>query len=474
MSPIPITTLDGDRRNLEPGVVEALAASLDGALLLPGDAYYDETRALWNGMVDRRPALIVCAAGAADVVKTVDFAREHGLLLAVRGGGHNVAGSAVCEGGLMLDLSAMKGIRVDPDAATVRVEPGALWGEVDRETQPFGLAVPSGIISTTGVAGLTLGGGFGWLSRRYGFTCDSLLEADVVTADGRLLKASAEEHPELFWGLRGGGGNFGVVTAFTFRAHAVGPTVAAGIVLYPLEQASAVLDFFRDFTADADEALGSLLVFTPAPPAPFLPPEHHGRPAVAVAACHAGSVEAGMEALAPLRRFGEPLGSAVGPKPFIAHQTLLDAGQPHGRRYYWKSHYLSELNPGACETLVGCAGRSAGQSKILLMHLGGAIARAGATAAGHRDAAYVLNIAAAWDDPGEDEAQMRWAREGWEAMAPHATGGVYMNFLSADEQDEARVRQAWDREQHRRLAALKARYDPGNLFRVNPNVRPAG
>jgi FAD/FMN-containing dehydrogenase len=475
MSVITIKRTGGERAPLEAGTVEAFEAALGGDLLRPGEAAYDTARSLWNGMIDRHPALIVRAAGAADVMRTVDLARDHGLLMAVRGGGHNVAGSACCDDGIMLDLSGMKGIRVDPCEATVRVEPGAVWGEVDRETQSFGLAVPNGIITTTGVAGLTLGGGFGWLSRCYGLTCDHLLEADVVTADGRLRRASADSEPELFWGLRGGGGNLGVVTSFKFRARPVGPEVAAGIVVHPMDRAEELLGFFRDFTAGAPEVVTALFVVTPAPPAPFLPAEWHGRKVAAMAACHAGPAEEGMAALAPLKGFGEPLGDGIAPKPFMAHQRMLDAGQPHGRRYYWKSHYLDDLDPAGCRALVKHAGRSSGHAKTLLMHLGGAIAGApaGDTAAGHRQAGYVLNLAAGWDDPAEDDAQRAWARDAWEAMAPFASGGVYMNFLSEDEQGETRVRDAYAADQHGRLAALKAAYDPGNLFRVNPNVPPA-
>ena len=457
MAELRIRTLDGTDTAIPAPALEGLAARLRGAVLRPGDAGYDEARAVWNATIDRRPALVVRCAGAADVIDAVNFARDHGLLLSVRGGGHNIAGTAVCDGGLMIDLSPLKGIHVDPAAQTVRVQPGAAWGDVDRETQVFGLAVPSGIVSTTGVAGLTLGGGFGWLTRKHGFTCDSLLSVDIVTADGALRSASAGENPDLFWGVRGGGGNFGVVTSFEFRAHPVGPRVVAGMVLHPMERAPEVLGFFRELTAGAPEEL-------------------HGAPVAAIAVCHAGPIEDGERAVGPLKAFGPPLVDLIGPKPFAAHQTMLDAAQPPGRHYYWKSEYLPDLGPEAATVLIDHAGRiTSPQSAVMVMHLGGAAARVprDATAAANRDAEYVLNVAGSWLDARESDRHIGWVQGLWRAMRPLSTGGTYVNFLTGDAEPD-RVRAAYGPATYDRLAALKARYDPTNLFRLNQNIRPAG
>jgi FAD/FMN-containing dehydrogenase len=453
--------------------IEQFKSELCGQLCLPGEPGYEQACAIWNGMIERRPAWVVRCTEVRDVMAAVNFARNNELLLSVRGGGHNVAGSAVAEGGLMIDLSLMREVRVDPDRRIARVQPGVNWGDLDRETQPFGLAVPGGIVSDTGVAGLTLGGGFGWLSRQYGLTSDSLLSADLVLADGRFLKASHTENPDLFWAIRGGGGNFGVVTSFEFQLQPVGPEVMAGLILYPLEQAREVLAFYRDFTAQAPDELGTLAVLRIAPPAPFLPEKVHGQPVVGIGVCYAGSVEDGQQAVRPLKKFGSPLADLIAPKPYTTHQTMLDAASPSGRCYYWKSEYLSELNDDACQTLVKyAAALSSPLTAILVFQLGGAISRIDdrETAAANREAAYVLNIQTAWEDAGQTDRHVRWTCAFWRDMRPFASGGVYVNFLGEDEKD-GRVRAAYG-VNYERLVALKNRYDPTNLFRMNQNIRP--
>ncbi len=448
-------------------------AGIRGAVFRPGDDGYDEARAVWNGMIDRHPGLIVRCAGTADVIACVNLAREKELPIAIRGGGHNVAGSAVCDNGVVVDLTAMKGIEVDPGGQTVRAQPGLLWGEFDRETQAFGLATTGGIVTHTGIAGLTLGGGIGWLMRRHGLTCDNLVAADVVLADGRFLHVSERENADLLWGLRGGGGNFGIVTAFQYRLHPVGPQVLAGVILHPAERAPEVLRSYRDYIATAPDDLTTIVNLRQAPPAPFLPPHLHGRAVVVIAVCYAGPVEDGERILAPLRRFGEPLIDLIEPKPYAAHQGMFDASVPHGLRYYWKSHYFGPLSDAALDTLIRHAWQAPSPtSYTILFHLGGAIRRVDGTATAFEDrsAEHALNINAVWTDPQATETHVAWARNFWEAMHPHSTGGVYVNFLGED--GEARVRAAYGPDKYLRLAALKRKYDPTNLFRLNQNISP--
>jgi FAD/FMN-containing dehydrogenase len=458
---------------LDEAAIGAFKDKLRGPLFRPGDAGYDATCAIWNGMVQKRPALVARCTGAADVVAAVNFAREHNVLLAIRSGGHNIAGSALCDDGLVIDLSAMRGIHVDPQARVAHAQPGIDWGDLDHETQLFGLATPGGIVSTTGVAGLTLGGGFGWLSRTYGFTADNLRSVDIVTADGRFRRASATEHPDLFWGVRGGGGNFGVVTSFEYALHPVGPTVTAGMVLYPMEQARDVLRFYRDFTAGAPDELGSLALLRIAPPAPFLPEQIHGKPVVGIVVCYVGDAEEGARVLQSIKQLGTPVVDLIASKPYVKHQAMLDATVPSGRHYYWKSEYLSGISDAAIETAISYAGRlSSPLSSVLCFHLGGAISRIDerTTAAGNRAAEFVFNIQSSWTDAHESDRHVRWTREFWSAMRPFAAGGTYMNFLTADEGEE-RLRAAYG-VNYDRLVALKNEYDPANLFRVNHNVLP--
>ena len=464
---------NGGGVSLSESELDEFSGQIRGDVIYEDDEGYEKARAIWNGMIDESPAAIVRCTGTADVVTALDFAREHDLLFSVRGGGHNVAGHALCDGGLMIDLSRMKGVHVDPDARTTRAQPGVDLGNLDRETQLFGLATPTGIVSKTGLAGLTLGGGFGWLTRKYGFTADNLLSADVVTADGRVLRASEDEHPDLFWGIRGGGGNFGIVTSFEYQLHPVGPMVLGGLLLHPMEKAGELLRFYRDFAADAPEELGSLFAMRLAPPAPFLPQEIHGKPICGVIVLYAGDLEEGKRVLKPLRDFGQPLADKVGPKPYVAVQSMLDRGQPDGRRYYWKSHYVTELPDEAIETIVAHGPTLPKPlTRVLMMQLGGAVRRRDEMdmAASHRDAEFVLAINNGWNDPAEDDEQMQWVRDFWSAMQPFSTGS-YVNFIPAGEGREG-VGAAYGEEKYRRLVEIKNEYDPANLFRINQNVQP--
>ena len=472
MADIRVTTTNGHETVLSGEVVNAFKAKLRGTILQTGDAGYNEARSIWNAMIDRRPALIVRCANAEDVVQSVRFARDNKLVLAVRGGGHNIAGNAVCENGMMIDLSPMKSVRVNAAKRTVQVEPGVTLGELDKETQASGLATPVGINSTTGVAGLTLGGGFGWLSRSLGLSIDNLISADVVTADGTLRKANSKENPDLFWAIRGGGGNFGVVTAFEFQLHKVGPDVLAGLIVHPLDSARDVLRFYRDFLKTTPEEFVCWFVLRKAPPLPFLPVEWHGKEILALAACYSGKIDEGERVAKPLRSFGKPLADIIAPMPFTAWQTILDPLLAPGMRNYWKSHDFLELNDGLIDVLVKYARQVPDpQSEIAFAQLGGAVSRVPheATAYTHRDAQFVLNVHGRWENAANDARCIAWARELFQAAAPFATGGVYINFMTQEEQD--RVGAAYGTN-FDRLVALKKKYDPTNLFRLNQNIRP--
>jgi FAD/FMN-containing dehydrogenase len=475
MTKVAVKTTGGGSATITAEALEALRGEIRGALCLPGDAGYDQARTIWNAMIDKHPALVIRAAGAADVMRGVTLAKEHGLLLAVRGGGHNIAGNAVCDGGLMIDLSLMRSVRVDPVARTARVEPGATLGDFDRECQAFGLTTPTGINSTTGIAGLTLGGGFGWLSRTYGLTIDNLISADVVTASGTLVRASEKENADLFWGLRGGGGNLGVVTSFEFRLHAVGPQVLAGLVVHPFSAAEEVLKAYRSFVAKAPDELTCWVVMRKAPPLPFLPPEVHGKEVVILAMCYSGDIASGEKAAAPLRAVGKPIADVVGPAPFSGWQAAFDPLLTPGARNYWKSHDFIELSDGAFEVMQdNVRSLPTPECEIFIGSLGGAVNRvpAGATAYPHRDVKFVMNVHTRWRAPADDARCIAWARKLFDDMTPHATGGVYVNFMPEDE--TARVRTGAYGANYERLAKLKAKYDPSNLFRMNQNVAPAG
>lgn len=455
-------------------LVQAFQTRFQGEVLRPSDPGYDEARTIWNRMIDKYPALIARCIHANDVIQAVNFARDNNLRLSVRGGGHNVAGTAVCDQGLMIDLSLMKEIQVDPQGRTATAQPGVVFGELDRATQPYGLAVPGGIVSATGMAGLTLGGGFGWLTRKYGFTSDNLISAEVVTAAGELLTASATENADLFWGLRGGGGNFGVVTSFKFQLQPVGPDVVAGMIIYPLEAAADTLRFYRDFTASSPEALGTMAVFLLAPPAPFIPQALHRKPVLAIIVCYVGTVEEGERVVQPLRNFGAPIFDGIQVKPFTSHNSALDAGQPSGMHYYWKSEYVTELADDAIETLVTFAATmTSPYSRLAVFQLGGAVQRHDeqAMAVSHRNAKYVIAINTGWADPQDTLKQIQWTSDLWTAIRPFSSGGVYVNFLSADD-GEDRVRAAYGATKFERLAQVKRKYDPDNLFQMNKNIKP--
>jgi hypothetical protein len=459
---------------LSQAAVADLRKALRGALLQPSDAGYGEARSIWNGMITRQPALIARVSGTADVVTCVNFARENGLPMSIRGGGHNVAGTALCEGGLMIDMSLRRGVRVNAASRTVRAEAGATWGDVDHETQPLGLVVPGGIVSNTGVAGFTMGGGFGWTSRKYGYAADSLTSVDIVTADGELRLASETENADLFWALRGGGGNFGAVTSFEFRAHQHGPLTLCGMVVHPMTQARLVMEQYRQLTVRAPDGLCCLLILRQAPEAPYLPREVHGKPIAAIAVCWAGDPAGGRDAVLPLKTFGRPLADTIALKPFVAHQTMLDAGQPFGRRYYWKSDYFAEIGDRLIDTMVEHAERiTSPYSAVFVMHLGGAPARIDPSinAVGLRTACYVLNIQAAWERPQEDDRHLVWARDYWSATRPFSTGSAYINFMTEDE-GEARVRAAYGEPVFARLRDIKSKFDSSNLFHGAQNIPP--
>jgi FAD/FMN-containing dehydrogenase len=453
--------------------VEELKRDFTGELVLPGDGAYDDARRIWNAMVDKRPAVIARCATTSDVVRAVNFARDNGFALAVRGGGHNIAGNATCDDGVVIDLGRMKAVRVDPDARRVTVEGGATLADLDLATQAHGLATPVGINSTTGVAGLTLGGGFGWLSRMHGMTVDNLESAEVVTAAGEVVRADAAENPDLFWALRGGGGNFGVVTRFEFRLHPVGPDVLSGLIVYPIAQAKSVLRQYRDLLAQAPDALSVWSVLRLAPPLPFLPESFHGQGMIALALMYAGDPKQGEALIEPLRTFGTPVGEHVGVQPYVAWQQAFDPLLTPGARNYWKSHNFSTLDDGLFDTVVEYAAKlPSPQGEIFLAAIGGATTRPAPESAAyfHRDARFVMNVHSRWVDPADDLRCIGWARGFFKATAPFATGGVYVNFLTADEGD--RVRSAYG-PNYDRLAQVKRRYDPNNLFRVNQNIEPA-
>ena len=456
-------------------VPEFLRSQLRGSLCYPGEPEYDQARTIWNAMVDKRPAAVIRAAGSDDVVRAVDFARDRQLLLSIRGGGHNIAGNAVCDGGLMIDLSAMKSVRIDPSNRTARVEPGVLLAEFDKEAQAFGLATPLGINSTTGVAGLTLGGGFGWVSRKLGLTVDNLLSADVFLAEGALVHASPNENEDLFWAIRGGGGNFGVVTSFEFRLHPVGPEVLAGLIVHPLSNAKQILQGYRRVAANAPDDLTCWAVMRKAPPLPFIPSEFHGKEVLILALCYVGDPAKAEAAVAPLRALGQPIAEHVGPMPFVGWQQAFDPLLTPGRRNYWKSHDFVELGDAAIELMIDYAGRlPSPECELFIAQLGGAVNRVPATSTAypHRDVNFVMNVHTRWGDASQDRACIGWAREVFDRMAPHATGGVYVNFMPGDEAQ--RVRRGAYGPNYERLSKLKAKYDPGNLFRQNQNITPAG
>jgi FAD/FMN-containing dehydrogenase len=446
--------------------VEEFEAGLRGLLLRPGDDGYDKARTIYNAMIDNRSALTARCAGVADVIHSVNFARKSGLLMSVRGGGHNVSGNAVCDGGLMLDLTPMKGVRVDPDGRAVRAEPGVTWGEFDHETHAFGLATTGGLISTTGIAGLTLGGGLGWLMGKHGLACDNLISVDIVTADGRLLTASETQNEDLFWGLRGGGGNFGIVTSFEYRLHPVGPMIG-GLLIHPLEKAAEVMEFYDEFTRTSPDELGTFVGFVTSP---------EGERVMAIFVCYNGTVEEGERVLKPLREFGPPLADMVAPMPYVQVQRMLDEAFPAGRQNYWKSNFLKGLDGKAMRTIVDHVAKAPSPfSAVAIEQFSGAVKKVStdATAFNHRDARYNMLIVGIWPDPEHTDENVKWVRDLWNAMEPYSSGSVYVNYLGQEADEGAdRIKAAYGPKKYQRLVALKNKYDPTNLFRLNQNIRP--
>ena len=448
-----------------------------GDLITADHANYDTARAVWNGAVDRRPRLIARCSGTADVAAAVRFARDHDLEIAVRGGGHNVAGTAVCDEGIVIDLSAMRAVWVDPTGRIARVQGGALWRDVDHETQAHGLATTGGIVGHTGVAGLTLGGGIGFLMRKHGLAVDNLLEAEVVTADGRVIRTSPDEYPDLFWGLRGGGGNFGVVTSFRFALHPAGPTMIAGPIFWAADDTTDVLRLYRDFAAQAPDELGTVVRLGTVPPLADIPEDLHWRPAIAIDCCYAGAIEDGERVMRVLRRHGAPLLDLISPTRYADHQCALDDTLLHGWHYYWKSTNLARLSDDTIAVIADHAYRaSSPRSYSAMFHMGGAVARVphDATAYAGRDVTHNIVIDGVWlpDESGERAAvEAAWARRFLQALQPHGVPSVYVNFLDSDD-DTSRVRQAYGDTTYRRLAEVKARYDPDNAFHHNKNILP--
>jgi FAD/FMN-containing dehydrogenase len=453
--------------------VDALGQRLRGALLAPSDAGFEDATRLWNGMIEKTPALVVQPTGTADVVEAVHFAREHDLELSVRGGGHNIAGTALADGGLTIDMSRLRGIVVDPEGRTATVQAGCLLGEVDRETQVHGLATPLGFISEVGVAGLTLGGGLGYLTRRFGWAVDNLLEVEIVTADGRPRRASRDANAELFWAIRGAGANLGAVTSFTFRLHEVGPTVYGGLIAWPFDRADEILRAYRTLTSEAPRELAVWMNLLRAPAAPFVPSEWHGERVCAMAVCYSGDLDHADEALAPIRTLGDPVFDLLGAQPYTAVQSYLDATEPKGKHYYWKTEYLSELSDDFLSTWRDLAAECpSAETQMGILHLGGALNEHDADdgAVGNRDARFACGALGMWgpDEPGAATFP-QWVRDAWERFRAFSTGGNYINLQTADEDDE-RIRATYGAN-YDRLVELKERYDPGNLLRSNRNIR---
>lgn len=460
--------------NLDDATIDAFREQIHGEVLAPSDDGYDEARTVWNAMIDEKPALIARCTGAADVIAAVDFARDLTLPLSIKGGGHNVAGKAVCDGGLMIDLERMNAVRVDPDAQTARVQGGATMADLDRETQAYGLAVTGGIISSTGVAGLTLGGGWGRLGRKYGLAIDNLRSADVVTADGELVQASDDRNPDLFWALRGGGGNFGVVTSLEFDLHEVGPEIPGGVLAYTHDESADVLRYYREFAADAPDEASVYAAFIPAPPEPPFPEAVWGETLLLFRLFYAGELAEANATFEPFREFGEPVINTFEPMPYVEYQRISDDLFPEGRRYYWKSNYFDGLSDGLIEQLVNHVEElPTPYSSIFFEHLGGQINRVDpeATAYPHRHPLFAITVSPAWTDPEDDDVLIAWARDVYEDLAEYASEGVYVNVLSNE--GDKRIREAYG-DHFERLRSIKTEWDPDNLFSVNQNIEPLG
>ncbi len=469
-----LRTLDGGDIGLDPKVLDTIP---DKALIHPDDPGFEDATRIWNGLIDKRPALVIQPENVDEVVLAVTLARDNHLLFSIKGGGHNISGLGLADGGVTLDMSRMREVRVDPDNRLVHVGAGCLLGDVDRATQELGLATTLGFVSETGVAGLTLGGGFGYLSRRFGFTVDDLVEVEIVTADGRLRRASRELEPDLFWAIRGGGGNFGVITDFSYRLHEVGPGITAGLIAWPAEDhAEDVLGMYRDLTASAPREMTLVATMRLAPPAPFIPETWHGKPIVAMIACHSGDPEDAEQDLAPIKGFGKPIADLIVPKTYVEQQSMLNATQPKGANYYWKTEFIPELSDGYLESVrANAAEIESPMSQVITFHIAGAVNDHAEDdgAVGNRDAAFVVGAAGAWPtaDPN-GESYQAWVRDSWERFKPFSTGGNYINFQTVDD-DVTRIEDSY-RGNYERLRRIKAEYDPDNLFRVNRNLAPAG
>ena len=452
--------------------IENLKRRVKGKVILPGDPGYDDARRIWNAMIDRRPAVIVQCTEAADVPNAVLLARDHELEISIRGAGHNIAGNAVCDNGMMIDFSGMRTVRVDVEGRRAQVDPGATLNDVDRATQRHGLATPLGINSTTGIAGLTLGGGFGWLTRKYGMTIDNLVSVDLVAADGSPMRCSDRENTDLYWAVRGGGGNFGVVTRFEFSLHPVGPEILAGLLVFPFAQARQVFAKYREFVKSAPEDMNVWVVLRKAPPLPFLPADVHGKEIVALAVFYAGNDPGGLKLIEPLRRFGDAHGEHIGAQPYTQWQQAFDPLLTPGARNYWKSHNFTDISDGTIDAILQFAGRlPTAQCEIFLGLIAGAANRipADATAYGHRGTQFVLNVHGRWDHPADDARCIAWARDFFKASAPYASAGAYVNFMTEEETD--RIAAAYG-SSYARLVQIKRKYDPDNIFHMNQNIQP--
>lgn len=468
-----VKTMDGSEIELKQEILDSLKIRLKGPVLISGDVGFDESRTVWNGMIDRRPAIVVRCLGTADVIASVQFAREHGLLLSVKGGGHNIAGLSTADGALMLDMSLMRGVWVDTQRRVAHAQAGCLITDVDRETQLRGLATVLGFVSLTGIAGLTLGGGFGYLTRRWGWTSDNVISMDIVTADALLVHASINENADLFWGLRGGGGNFGVVTAIDYMLYPVGPEIVGGIVAWPASEAPKVLELYRTLVRQVPPELTLVAMMRQAPPAPWLPKDIHGKPIVALLACYSGKPEEGEIIVAPIKALGNPVGDILVRRPYTQMQSLLDATQLKGRRYYWKSEYLMNIEPALCDKVIANAARiPSPHSAVILFQIEGALNNLNKehSPVGNRDAHFVLNIAGSWEQAGDDKQNIDWVRGTWDDLKLFSTGGNYINFQTADE-DQGRIEAALGKG-IQQLSRVKGKWDPHDMFRMNRNIKP--
>ncbi|MDZ7626084.1 MAG: FAD-binding oxidoreductase [Ignavibacteriaceae bacterium] len=469
-----IMSLSGETINISETDLASFRKNFSGQVLTKEEKDYNEARLIWNGMINKQPGLIARCKNSKDVSLAVKFARNHNLLTSIRGGGHNVAGHAICDGGIMIDLSLMNNVSVDQKKMTAVVGPGCTLGNADTETQKYGLVIPSGIVTGTGLAGLTLGGGFGWLSRKWGLTCDHLISTEVVTIEGEIINVSDKENPDLFWGLKGGGGNFGIVTSFEFSIREIGPEITGGLILYKIEDSEKVLAFYNEYISTAPREVTTVLIYRYCPPAPFIKEEFHGTPIIAIGALYAGKADKGLDVLKPIKQFGSPIGDAIVPKPFVTHQAMLDAGQPKGASYYWKSEYLKSVPQSLSEKFVEQTIKMSSKSSIIAaFQLGGAITDIGEedTAYSFRNAEHVININTQWQNNSESEKHVSWARKTQQLTAQYSMGSGYINFASADETQE-RVAATYGDKKFKKLVDLKRKYDPDNFFRLNQNIKP--